>query len=276
MIELYSGTPGSGKSLHTSKEISEWLRAGKYVISTCYIDTDLCFLNPFQKWYVNHFNKKPEKIKRNKKADNFYYIPIEEVSPEYLYEFAAKKHVFGKEHQTIVFLDECVAIFSPTVLAEDKGGIKKWNAWDEFFRKHRHVGYDVVMIPQSKKLIARKVIEYAEFEVKHYNRKNQGFIGWLFSMFVGGSLFSWSKCWRGTGQQPFEQGFFTYKPLYGLMYNSYSMFYSTLAPYKQEYEKKQALAMQLTEILKERMRMLNVQENCCCNTNNAVSRLVYD
>ena len=63
MMELYTGTPGSGKSLHTSHEIADWLRAGKNVISTMGIDTDLCFLNPFQKWYVNHFKEKPKNIK---------------------------------------------------------------------------------------------------------------------------------------------------------------------------------------------------------------------
>ncbi len=248
MIEVYSGTPGSGKSLHTSHEIKTYLNIGKNVISTCAIDTDLCFLNPFKVWYVNHFNKKPKKIKKNKKAKNFYYIDILDITPDYLYRFAAEHHVFGKEHQTIVFLDECVAIFSPTVISNNT---TLWNEWDTFFRKHRHIGFDVVLIPQSKKLIARKVLEYCEFETKHYNRKNQGLVGWLFSLFVGGSLFSWSKCWRGT-KGALEQGFFTYKPIYGLMYNSYSMFDDTLAPYKQELKKRQMLMQNLAQILEER------------------------
>lgn len=237
MTEMYTGTPGSGKSLHAVHEIRDWLICGKNVISTCDIDTDLCFLNIWQKLYINHTGKKPKKIKHNKKQDNFYYIPIEEITPDYLYRFAAEYHVFGREHQTVVFLDECVSIFSPTVLSEKP---KVWNEWDTFFRKHRHLGYDVVLIPQSVKLISRKVKEYCEFETKHYNRKNQGFLGWLFSMFCGGSLFSWSKCWRGTGQKPFQQGFFTYKPLFGLMYNSYSMFYDTLKPYKEHFEREKA------------------------------------
>lgn len=257
MIELYSGTPGSGKSLHTAHEIRDYLRFGKNVISTCDIDTDLCFLNPFKSWYVNHFNKKPKKIKKDKRAGNFHYIDIHEVTPDYLYRFAAEHHVFGKEHQTIVVLDECVAIFSPTVISDNT---KLWNEWDTFFRKHRHIGYDVILIPQSKKLIARKVIEYCEFETKHYNRKNQGFLGWLFSLFVGGSLFSWSKLWRGTKGKPLEQGFFTYKPIFGLMYNSYSMYDETLLPYKEkirlEKEKRQKLILELCEKLTERRMQL--------------------
>lgn len=264
MIEMYTGTPGSGKSLHTVHEIRAWLRAGKKVISTCDIDTDLCFLNIWQKLYIKHTGKKPKKIKHNKKQDNFYYIPIEEVTPDYLYRFAAEHHIYGKERQTIVFLDECVSIFSPTVLSEDRNGIKKWNAWDEFFRKHRHLGFDLVLIPQSKKLIARKVIEYCEFETKHFNRKNQGFLGSIFSLFCGGSLFSWSRFWRGTHGKPLEQGFFTYKPLFGLMYNSYSMFYDTLKPYKEQFEREKAerkiLMQKLADELVKRRNYLETIE----------------
>lgn len=74
-----------------------------------------------------NIHKKPKRIKRNKKADNFTFIDINEVKPDFLYEYAAKHHVFGKEHQTLLILDECVAIFSPTVISEN---IKLWNEWD--------------------------------------------------------------------------------------------------------------------------------------------------
>lgn len=233
MMEVYSGTPGSGKSLHLAHLIRNYLRLGKRVISTCDIDTDLCFLNPFRVFWINRTGKKPKRIKRNKKADNFTFININEVKPDFLYEYAAKHHVFAKEHQTLLILDECVAIFSPTVISEN---IKLWNEWDTFFRKHRHIGYDVILVPQDKKLISRKVLYYCELETKHYNRKHHGFLGFLFSAFLG-SFFSYTKFWRGT-KDPLEQGFFTYKPIFGLMYNSYSMFDETLRPYKEAEKKK--------------------------------------
>ena len=84
MIQIYSGTPGSGKSLHTAHEIKDYLNFGKRVISSCDIDTDLCFLNPFQRWYVNHFKKKPKRIKRDKRADNFFFRDIHDITPLYL------------------------------------------------------------------------------------------------------------------------------------------------------------------------------------------------
>lgn len=239
MIQLWSGTPGSGKSLHVAHEIREDLRLPfgktKNVISTCYIDTTYCFMNFLQELVFIVTRGKIHLYNDDPRAKRFHYVPIEEITPKYLYEFAAKYHVYGKEHQTTLVLDECVAIFSPTVLSEN---IKRWNEWDEFFRKHRHLGYNVIIIPQSKKLISRKVIEYCEFEVKHYNRKNQGMFGWLLSLVCGGSLFSYSTCWRGTKDKPLEQKFFTYRRLFGSMYNSYSMFDETLKPFKEAEKKK--------------------------------------
>lgn len=239
MIQLWSGTPGSGKSLHCAHEIREDLRLpfgkAKNVISTCYIDTTYCFMNILQELIFTLSRGKIHLYNDDPRAKNFHYIPITEITPKYLYEFAAKYHVYGKEHQTTLILDECVAIFSPTVLSEN---IKRWNEWDEFFRKHRHLGYNVILIPQSKKLISRKVIEYCEFEVKHYNRKHQGIFGFFLSLVCGGSLFSYSTCWRGTKDKPLEQKFFTYRRLYGSMYNSYSMFDETLQPYKESEKKR--------------------------------------
>lgn len=232
MIELWSGTPGSGKSLHLAHDVREKLRWGRYVISTCNINTDLCFFNRLQEFLYNISKGKICLPCSDDRRNNFVYMPIEFVTPEYFYEFAAKYHVYGKEHQTHIYLDECVAIFSPTVISED---IETWNKWDTFFRIHRHLGYDIVLVPQSKRLIARKVIEYAEFEVKHYNRKHHGMLGFFLALFAGG-LFSYSTCWRGV-RKPIEQHFFTYKPLYGQMYNSYSMFESTLLPYKEQLRK---------------------------------------
>ena len=249
MMSLFSGTPGSGKSLHCAHEIRFNLRLGKKVISTCNIDTKLCFLNPFQEFIYNKFGKLPKRKKPDKREKNFFYIDINDITPEYLYEFAAKFHEFGKEHQTLVIFDECVAIFSPTVIGDNK------ELWDKFFRIHRHIGYDCILVPQSAKLISRKVIEYCEHEVRHYNRKHQGFLGFIFSSFAGG-LFSYSTYWRGIRGKPLDSGFYTYKPLYGHMYNSYSMFDSTLAPYKAEWENKQALMAQLCGLLIERQKQL--------------------
>ena len=241
MISLWSGTPGSGKSLHCAHEIKDDLRFNKNVISTCYIDTTYCFMSKLQEFIFNITKGKIHLYNEDERQKNFYYVPIEEITPAYLYEFAAKYHKFGKEHQTTLILDECVAIFSPTVLADN---IQRWNEWDEFFRKHRHLGYNVIIIPQSKRLISRKVLEYCEFEVKHYNRKNHGNFGFILSLLLG-SLFSWSLT-----KERLEQHFFRYSYLYGSMYNSYSMFDETLLPYREKAKKE--LMQQFVNLIAER------------------------
>ena len=249
--ELWTGTPGSGKSLHVAKDIRENLRYGKKVISTCNIDTDLCFMNKLQEFLFNISKGKIRLYSHDKRSENFYYVPNEYMTVEFLYDFAARYHVYGKEKQTYLYLDECVALFSPTVIGDNK---ELWNKWDNFFRQHRHLGYEIILVPQSKRLISRKVIEYAETEVKHYNRKYQGNFGFFLSLFLGG-LFSYKVCWRGD-KEPIEQRFFRYRPFYGQMYNSYSMFDTVLAPYKAEWEHKKALMAQLCGLLIERQKQL--------------------
>ena len=110
MISLWTGTPGSGKSLHCVHEIRDDLRFGKNVISTCFIDTSYCFMNPLQVLIFKFSKGKVHLYNEDPREKNFYYVPIEEITPEYLYKFAALHHVFGKEYQTTLILDECVAI----------------------------------------------------------------------------------------------------------------------------------------------------------------------
>lgn len=269
MMCLWSGTPGSGKSLHCAHEIKDDLRFNKNVISTCYIDTTYCFMSKLQEFIFNITKGKIHLYNEDERQKNFHYIPIEEITPAYLYEFAAKYHKFGKEHQTTLILDECVAIFSPTVLADN---IQRWNEWDEFFRKHRHLGYNIIIIPQSKRLISRKVIEYCELEVKHFNRKYHGNFGFILSLLFG-SLFSWSLYWRGT-KECLEQHFFRYSYLYGSMYNSYSMFDETLLPYREKAKKE--LMQQFVNLIAERrdkLVALNETNNGVCDRSDDDSNI---
>ena len=96
MIQLFSGTPGSGKSLHAAHEIEKDLKFGKNVISTMLVDTDLCFYNGFQRFIFNHFGKRPKKFKRDKRQNHFHYIDNRNLTPEYLYSFAINRTITEK------------------------------------------------------------------------------------------------------------------------------------------------------------------------------------
>ena len=84
MIYLYSGTPGSGKSLHTAKVVYETLRLGLPVIAN---------------FSFNYSGKK----------NSFYYVDNTELTPDYLQDFA-RQYWNGKcviEGRILLVIDEC-------------------------------------------------------------------------------------------------------------------------------------------------------------------------
>ncbi len=261
MIALYSGTVGSGKSLHTAREIREHLREGRFVVSTCNIDTSLCFMNTLQELIFNISNGKIHLWNYDERQKNFFFVDILQVTPDYLYTFAAKHHREGKERQTYLYLDECVAIFSPT--CQTMQNLKLWEQWQTFFRVSRQIGFEVVLVPQSTTLISRKVKECCEMDVRHYNYKYKGTLGFFLSLFVGG-LFCAATFWRGEKRECVEQKLYRYRPLYGRMYNSYTLFGETLKPYinkvsREEQERKRLLS-ELCSILNKKIEMEELKD----------------
>ena len=65
MISLYSGTPGSGKSLHLASRLYWWIRAGKPVICV-------------------NFDINVDKIKGGRKNKHIYFFDGEELHPDQL------------------------------------------------------------------------------------------------------------------------------------------------------------------------------------------------
>ena len=82
MIELYSGTPGSGKSFHACERIYYSLRYGKNVIANFPI----------------------KQIKRQKGL--FVYMSNEDLTVRKLLEFSRDRHKKNVESQTLIVIDE--------------------------------------------------------------------------------------------------------------------------------------------------------------------------
>jgi len=143
-IYFYSGTPGSGKSYHMAMDIWFKLLMGKNIISTENIKTEIVSKNG------------------KKKIGDFVCVPILELEPKYLYEYAYKNHVRGKEKQTTVIIDEAQIIFDPV---EFKGNSRR--DWILFFTRHRKIGYEIIIISQNERLIARPIRSLFETEIKH-------------------------------------------------------------------------------------------------------------
>ena len=149
MITFYSGTPGSGKSFHLAHDIRFNLRHGKNVISTVNVDLNIISKNG------------------RKRIGDFTYVSIMELDVKFLYQYAFKNHVKGKEGQTLLIIDECQILFNPRDYSN-----KKRPDWILFFTKHRHLGYNIILISQFDRLVDKQIRSLFEYEVKHRKANN--------------------------------------------------------------------------------------------------------
>lgn len=164
MMYLYSGTPGSGKSLHVARQIHDTLRFKKKPV-------------------IANFD-----INENTKGyEHFTYKANHELKPDYLYEYARDywKDKQVKEDHILLIVDEAQLVFNS----------RSWThgdrmEWIEFFSQHRHFGYKVILIAQFDRMIDRQIRALIELEVNHRRLDNFGMKGKIISLFFGGKLFT--------------------------------------------------------------------------------------
>lgn len=197
MIWFYTGVPGSGKSYHAAKEIYKFIQKGKNIIGNMEINTDIIpqlgkrlkgsYLYVSNHEWLNNsiLEKKYDRYgkERLKEPDDIYsYI-------QGLKGFAANFHERDKNgkfklHQTLLILDECQELFNSRL----------WNrkdrlAWCSFFRMHRKIGYDCILISQDDGCIDKQIRKVLETQVLHRNIGNYKLFGKLLSLLFGGNLF---------------------------------------------------------------------------------------
>jgi len=195
MITFYSGTPGSGKSFHMAKEMRFKLRLGRNVISTVNID-------------VNKVNNNGRK-----KIGDFVYVPILELQPKFLYHYAFKNHVKGKEGQTLIVIDECQIIFNTRDYQQ-----RNRLDWILFFTKHRHLGYNIIMTSQFDRMVDRQIRALFEYEVKHRKINNYGLL-----FFLPFTAFAAIEYWYGN-KLVISRRFLLFSKKVAGIYDSYVMF----------------------------------------------------
>lgn len=196
MISLYTGTPGSGKSLDVARLILIKLKMGINVIGTMYLDQS----------------------KLTKYKGKYIFCDIYKLNPQDLISYARKYHVKGKEGQCWLVIDECQRIFN----ARDWGN-KDRREWNDFFQVHRHFGYNVALITQYDRLIDRQLRALVEYQYIHRKISNFGFKGWLISFFCGGGLFISVSEWYPLHEK-IDSTFFRYRKKYATLYDSYMAF----------------------------------------------------
>lgn len=159
MIRLFSGTPGSGKTLHAVHVMDWYNRRGKPVVSNFELNKSLV--------------KRPDLI----------FLPDKELTPRILTEFSeywfSEKKKPVKEGEILLVLDECQLIFNT----------RDWQfnrAWISFFTQHRKYGYDVILIAQYDRMIERQIRALIEYECAHRKVSNLGGIwGLIMPLFLG-------------------------------------------------------------------------------------------
>lgn len=203
MIYLYSGTPGSGKSLHTASVVYWTLRRGLPVISNFAINTG--------------------RIKRIK--GEFQEIENDNLKPDYLIDFS-REYFQGrrvKEGTILLVIDECQLIFNAR-----EWNIKGRNEWLSFFTQHRKYGYDVILVAQFDRMIDRQIRALIEYEQIHRKISNYGIKGKILSAFCFGNLFVSVKVWYPMKEKVGSEFFVAHKKYYSL-YDTFGSFASAEA-----------------------------------------------
>lgn len=197
MITAYTGTPGSGKSLHSIRRILQYLKAGKQVIANFPIKV----------------NNLPEKHRNGR----YFYVKNEQITVDYLYQFATMYHPTDAENQTLVMIDEASIKFNcRTYSSKDR------LAFCDFFAQHRKLGYDIVLVCQNLRQLDRQIRDNVEIELVH--RKLNRF---SFFMFLPFPLFVAIERNKAINNEKNGSEFFLYSKKVGSLYDTFYDFSGT-------------------------------------------------
>lgn len=203
MITLYSGTPGSGKSLHLASRLYYWMKNRNAPI-------------------IGNFACNFSSIKKPK--GSYLYIDNAYLAPDRLYNFAKNyKEYLGrrvKEGEILLVIDECQIMFN----ARDWGN-KDRAEWCKFFQLHRHLGYEVILVAQFDRMLDRQVRSVIEYDWIHRKVSNFGNKGKFLALLFGNRLFVAVKVWAPIKTKVGAEFFVAHKKFYQI-YDSYGEFNS--------------------------------------------------
>jgi zona occludens toxin len=217
MIMLYSGTPGSGKSLHLASNIWTRLRYGRSVIANFPVNLEI-----LSESFITYLAKKL-KLKyrgKEKKLGKFTYFDMSEMTVDNLEKYAKEHHVPNKENQTLLIIDECAVIFNS----------RGWDAkdrmrWIIFFQQHRKLGFNVILVSQHDRMIDRQIRGFVEYEIKHLCVNNFKLFGIILGLLSGGKVFVANKYWYGM-REKVGSDFFRLNRRHASIYNTFQIFTS--------------------------------------------------
>lgn len=213
MITLFSGNPGSGKSLCVAKEVLHNIRVLKRNV--------ICL----------NMSINPDYVRRPGKNDallmccpTYSYI----VTPASLYDYALKYHELGKENQTLLVFDEVQLLLASSKVKSMKNTFPEYLPnWLDFFSQHRHLGYEIYVVTQYDRMIHPDIRYFIEYENIHRKFRNASdfafFLAILFKIFTGKELFIQIRKWKPNREKIGSKVFSWSRRLNGL-YDSYKKF----------------------------------------------------
>lgn len=163
-VNVYTGTPGSGKSTHLARDCFDFLRFGKNVISN----------TPLNMKMIENYNKSFWNILKPKiKTQNYFFVDSMNLSVNKLINFARNKHKTRQENQTLLVIDECQVFFNCREFTKgDRAN------WIDFLLQHRKLGYTIIMVTPNMRIVDKQIRGVFENEVKHrlVNNSSIGFL----------------------------------------------------------------------------------------------------
>ena len=164
MIELWSGTPGSGKSASVTVYALDFIRRGGVVLANfsladnwCDVWADHTIIGRFSKSY----HKKQVDILKNRW---WVFSDLDDVwafSKQYE-QYLSKKMKKQFEGRCLLIIDECQLLFNARNWSKNMG-------WIEFFSQHRKLGFDILLIAHSVEMVDSQCRNYIEYVVKLRN-----------------------------------------------------------------------------------------------------------
>lgn len=200
MIYLYTGTPGSGKSLDLARIICNKVKSEKLVITNFNINL-------------------PKKLQKH--SDCLKVVYDSDISVDYLVKVSRdyfSNHKFREGALTYI-VDEAQLVFNA----------RSWNTsgrdkWIRFFSNHRHLGYDIILCCQFDLMIDKQIRSLVEYEVIHRKASNMGIKGYLISAIMfAPQLFVRVKVWYPM-KEKVDSMFYRFENKYKFIYDSYDSF----------------------------------------------------
>lgn len=222
MISLYSGTPGSGKSLHAAEVVYYRLKLGKPVLTN--YPLNISCVKPYGRRVCQHVEVRNYFYEKGKSVNPWDYdseTNTYALTPEFLMAFSRK--YFGerrvREGEILLLIDEAQILFNA----------RSWNAsgrdkWNSFFTQHRKFGYDIILMAQFDKMLDMQIRSLLEYELIHRKLTNFGLRGWFLSLFfLSFKMHVAVRVWYPL-REKVDSDFFKFRRRYAKMYDTFRDF----------------------------------------------------